>query len=688
MRRFFLIPLLLVALNTIGTGEERTKLRVLVMDPLASQLSCDCVDGVGRRDYVRLGRFLSAKLSRPIDVLFDESLPTAHRRFGRALDVVIGKQTVVEADVRRTKSNLSLLARLTDRMGRTDIRGAVIVQSKSPFKSPADLKGKRVCLGPQEDRETHNAGRKLLSKVEAVKFQVMRSIEEAVYAVDDGDAVAAVIPDYMRPLLEGCGKIEQGSLRTIAETEAVPGIAAFVADSLANELKVQIAEALEAVATDRQLLTAIESRRGFVELGQRVHQLKPHVAGASPFVFGNAPPQDLKPPAKLDATSWPDWRGPRRDGLSADVPRSLPKSPEVMWTADVTGPAMAGIAVADGYVVVADKDAALRHDIIRCFDADTGARIWTLTYPAPTKVDYTNAPRANPLIHEGLVYTQGALGDLHCIEVATGRVVWRMNLLREFDAKPLTWGSSSPPLIIGEKLITNPGAKQASLVALNRKTGEVIWKTPGHAAGYAAFIAGTFGGKRQIVGYDVAGLAGWDPETGKRLWEVIPRGGTDFHVGTPLAVEGKILVATENNATRLYGFDKQGKAIAQPIATNEDLAPDSCTPVVIGGRVFASAFGELFCLDRKRKLKTIWSELDDLYYDHTNLIAGNGRVLIWTTTGDLVLIRADVDKYEVVAKLRPFAGNRIETMSHPALVGDRIFLRSTKQLMCLSLRER
>lgn len=205
-------------------------------------------------------------------------------------------------------------------------------------------------------------------------------------------------------------------------------------------------------------------------------------------------------------------------------------------------------------------------------------------------------------------------------------------------------------------------------------------------AAYSAFIATTIGGVGQIVGYDVAGLGGWDPKTGRRLWEMVPPGRSDFHVGTPVDVGGRILVATENNATRLYGFP-DGRVRHAPIALNDDLAPDTCTPVVVNDRVYCSAYGELFCLDLTNDLKTVWSVMDDLYYDHTNLIAGNDRVLIWNTTGDLILIRADVDRYEVVSHLRPFEGE-VESMSHPAIVGKRLYIRVEKKLSCLSLEIR
>ena len=127
--------------------------------------------------------------------------------------------------------------------------------------------------------------------------------------------------------------------------------------------------------------------------------------------------------------------------------------------------------------------------------------------------------------------------------------------------------------MVGDSLIVNPGAPEASLVALGLYTGEVIWKTPGGPPGYGSLIVGTFGGVRQIVGYDADSLGGWDPNTGQRLWTLAPEKKGDYNVPTPVNVFGQLLVATENNGTRLYDFDSQGRILPVPVAQTRELAP-------------------------------------------------------------------------------------------------------------------
>jgi outer membrane protein assembly factor BamB len=237
-------------------------------------------------------------------------------------------------------------------------------------------------------------------------------------------------------------------------------------------------------------------------------------------------------------------------------------------------------------------------------------------------------------------------------------------------------------LIVAEKLIINPGVADSSLVALDRKTGRLIWKTSGHAAAYSAFVIDKLGGRQQIVGYDSASLGGWDLATGKRLWQHVPTEGSDFNVTTPLIYDGQLLLATENNGTRLHRFENNGKLVNKPVMANPSLAPDTCSPVIVGDRAFATAYGEMYCLDLKNNLKTVWMQEDDMFYDHSNVIGGNGRVLVWTQSGDLLLLDAGANEFSPLSRLRPFGDVKVDSMSHPAIVGNRIYLRGSNEIAC------
>jgi len=636
-------------------------LRVVVMDPLAAPLSCACVEGVGQRRYDSWAAAFEKQLQRPVKIVHDEGLSLALPRFEHPPHLIIGKQSVVQFDAAKAKMSVSVIARLRDRQGRVSLRGAFLVPTKQAIQSVAELKQRRVALPPVEHAELHSGAIAELKRLGASEVQttVHTSVEAAVFAVDDGDADAALTPDYLPPLLEGCGKIERGSMRVVGYTAPEAFVAVFATDQLSPKDQEKLLAGLLSLNQDAKLLALMESQ-GFAE------------------------PSALAQEAA--ASGWTDWRGAGRKGHSPSLPARLPKNPLVHWKAKVTGPAMAGIAANERYVVVPDKDRDLTTDIFRCFVAESGAELWRLEYPAGADIEYTNAPRATPVIHGRVVFLLGAQGDLHCVELASGKIRWKKNILTDFGARMNNWGVSSPPLVVDDLLIINPGAAKASLAALDIASGEVRWTTPGHASAYAAFVVDTFGGRRQIVGYDSGSLGGWDIATGKRLWDITPRGGSDFNVPTLLAHNGGVLAATENNGARWYAM-QNGVPIAKPKMKNDDFTPDTCSPVAIDGRLFGAAYGTFFCLDLKDNLKTLWQREEETFFDHVNVIAGNHRLLVWTTSADLLLLRADTDDYEAVSHWRPFGEGYVESMSHPAIVGDRLYLRSDTELLSISLKQ-
>ncbi len=641
--------------------DDSSPLRIVVMDPLSEQLACDCVAGYAQRKYDELGKFLQQRLARKVEISYAEALSSPHARAKEGIDLVIGKCSVVAFDARRMGLGVRTVAMLTDQDGSVTETGLFVVRQADQARSIEDLSSHRLLFGPEDSQEKRDAA---MASLEAFDLPVPQKITSspscstAALAVVEKEADAAVVSSYAMPLLEGCGTIDKGALRIVGETDPVPFIGVFATDRVGPEAEKKLAKALLAVRSQPALLAALQSGHGLVRL--------PSIKGGAPI------------------TGWTDWRGPNRDAISAYVPEKLPIKKRLLWARTLTGPGMSGLAVDSGYVVAADKDLGEKQDIFRCLDADTGQQVWKLAYPAAGKMDFTNSPRANPVIHRGLVYLLGAFGDLHCVQLESGKVVWKKHLVKDFGSKLPMWGFSATPLVVGDKLIVNPGAKQASLVALDRLNGRVLWAAPGDPPAYASFILAKFGGVRQIVGYDAISLGGWDPDTGKRLWRLVPELDGDFNVPTPIALGETLLVTTENNGTRLYGFDSTGRIKPKPLAVNEDLAPDTSTPVVSGSMVFGS-FGGLMCLDLSAGLKTLWESDEDELADYCSMIAGNGRLLVTTQIGKLYLLKASKKGYECISSLELFndvADTEKDVWSHPALVANRLYIRNLLGVYC------
>lgn len=634
------------------TGDNnKSPLRIVVMDPLSDQLACACVEGYAQRKYDNLAEYLEKQLSRPVQVGYAEILPDILSISPGNVDFIIGKESSVLFDAGESKIGVHPIARLTDKNGSTDVTGLFVVRNNDPARSIEDLKGYKILFGPEWEVEKSKAAIEALNAkgISAPKqIQTTPSCNGGALAVVEKEADAAVISSYALVLLEGCDTIDKGSLRVVGQTAGVPFVTVFANNNVPAETEDAFISALLSVNSNPTLLEQMESKSGFVK------------------------------------AEWTDWRGPNRDAISPYIPAKLPAKPTFLWKKPMKGAGMSGIAATHKYVVVTDKNKDFTVDIFHCLNADTGKEIWAIEYPAEGEMDFTNAPRANPVIHDGLVYLLGAFGDLNCVELSSGKIVWKKNIVKEFKAELVAWGMCSAPLIVDDKLIVNPGAKNASIVALDRRTGKVIWKTPGEPASYSCFILGKFGNVRQIVGYDSISLGGWDPETGKRLWQLLPEEEGDFNVPTPINFNGKLLVSTENNGTRLYGFDDDGRIQSKPLARNLDLSPDTSTPVLIDGLLFG-CFAGLYCIDVSDGLKTLYSSDDDAFYDYASLAAGNGRVLILSVESELVLLAAEKERFTEISRMRLFEDKRTEVWSHPALLGNRMYVRSMTEIGCLLL---
>ena len=658
---------LLLGLGCVATGPTAggpEPVLLVVLDPLSRELACACVQGFGQRNYRLLAARLESALRQRVAIEFSDDLAETLARAGANREVIIiGDRSTVAHGAQQAGLVSRPVAELTDAAGETTLAAAFIVRGGDSAQSLKDIGGRKILFGlPESDGKNsvavaalRTAGIELPAKPE----------RRAVYtdaALDMLDSSAtppsvAVVPAYALRLMVGCGSVRPGEMKQIATTQAVPFITVFLADAIGAEKRGKILTTLLGIKSDAKLLQALESRDGFRLL-----------AGAS---LGRA-------------DDWPDWRGPARDGRVPKLPERLPSEPKIVWKKAAMTGGLAGLTVCEGRLILAERDFAEEHDLYRCLNADTGELLWLAQFPAPGKLDDGQSPRAAPVFHAGRVYLLGAFGELRCVNAATGKVLWKRHLPREFKAVLPTWGMCSPPLVVDDLLIVNPGGTNASLAALDCATGRTRWTSPGGPAAYAAFICAELGGRRQIVGYDQHSLGGWDVRTGERLWTLVPPAEGDFNVPTPIALDNGLLVATENNGTRLYRFDQAGRIVPQPVCAAAGLSPDTTTPVVTGGRVFGVSRG-LHCLDLEGALRPVWQRDDAALRDHASLLADAERVLVVTMGGELLLLDARAAQCRIVSRLRLFPDDE-DVYAHPALAGSRLYLRGASSVLCVDLQ--
>lgn len=269
LRTFFLTCAVASAFfSPAADGSEKTGLTLVVMDPLAGPLACDCVQGYAQRKYEHLGVYLQEKLSRPVKVVWAESLPTAIKENGPA-DLVIGKHSVVKFDSAKAKAKFQPIASLTGVDGSTTQNGLLVVRKDDSAKTVADLQGYRILFGPKDCDEKNAAPVALLTSAGIdlkEPLETSPACSTAAASLMDlpaGTKAAAVISSYAEPLLQGCGTIKKGDLRVVGRSKPVPFISAFANAKLPAGDIDAIRTALLDVELNAELLVALESGAGF-----------------------------------------------------------------------------------------------------------------------------------------------------------------------------------------------------------------------------------------------------------------------------------------------------------------------------------------------------------------------------------------------------------------------------------------
>lgn len=393
------------------------------------------------------------------------------------------------------------------------------------------------------------------------------------------------------------------------------------------------------------------------------------------------------PPAS--AADWPQWRGPHRDGVVTE-PRLLTRwparGPKHLWQASV-GQGFSCISTSAG------RACTLYHqgdeDVVICWQADSGKELWRFPYAAPSHRDYPG-PRSSPTFDGDRVYTLGAGGQLHCLEAATGHVLWHHNLAQELGASGGQWGLAFSPLIEGDLLIATPGGKGTAVVAYDKKSGALAWKAQTAPAGYSSPVAFTAGDVRQLVVFTGDSVMGLAPADGRLLWNFPWATNFDVNAATPLTFHARsggklldyVLVSSgygKGCALLKITKSSSGDFTAHRVYENNSLCSHFASPVRLGQYIYGFNESALTCLDL-RTGETKWKKSG---FNKGSLLRVDNYLLVLGETGKLALMEASPEEPMPIATAQPLRSRRTWTM--PTLSGGKLYLRDEEQATCLEM---
>ena len=422
------------------------------------------------------------------------------------------------------------------------------------------------------------------------------------------------------------------------------------------------------------------------------------------------------------ANDWPEWRGEDRLGVWGEtgIVDELPDALNVKWRVPINS-GFSGPAVDDGRVFITDwaEDPASRTmdgtERALAIDEETGEVLWVREWPTTYRmlmISYAIGPRATPTVDGDRVYVVGAAGDLYCLDVETGDVIWEKHYIADYDSFIPTWGVASSPIVDGERLITVVGGEPGGLVmAFDKRTGAEIWRALDVVGemGYGQPIIIEAGGARQLVVWHAAALVSLDPETGELYWEEEWEAGAGMSVATPVRSGNYLLVTQFYNGSLMMQLDQDGPdATLMWKGQSRSELPDETdglhamitTPLIEGDHIYGvGSYGELRGLSAQTG-ERLWMSGDmtaQARWGTAFMVKQGHRYFVVNDDGFLIIAQFTPEGYIEQGRIKLIEptgdsgfgpsrrfGRKVN-WSHPAYANGHIFHRNDNEIMRASL---
>lgn len=378
------------------------------------------------------------------------------------------------------------------------------------------------------------------------------------------------------------------------------------------------------------------------------------------------------------AEPWPEWRGPKRDGISREtglLDAWPDEGPVILWS----------VPIGEGYscfAIVGERLYTMAQEgpeeTVLCLDAANGQPIWKCAYASEFKCEEGNGPRGTPTVDGDRVYAVGGNNVFHCLDADTGAVHWRKDLLEEFSAPNMPWGTSTSPLVAGDLVYVVPGGPNGNgVAAFDKRTGELRWTNLDDRAGYSSPMRIEVTGRPVILFFNAVALVGADPETGAEYfrypWETQYR----CNISTPIHQDGHVFISSGyDQGCALVRLSESGNKVdCEQVYKNKEMKNHFSTCILHEGKLYGFDMAFLTCLDFASGRRE-WKQRG---FGRGSLTLADGKLIILGENGKLALARPDGTRYEEISSFSAFDG-RCWTM--PVVSDGRLYLRGPGELVC------
>ena len=389
--------------------------------------------------------------------------------------------------------------------------------------------------------------------------------------------------------------------------------------------------------------------------------------------------------------AWPQFRGPDRTGISRETGllKQWPADgPKLLWKATDLGGTNSAPSVAGGRVFGMSYRGA--DEFVWALDEATGQAVWSARIaPAHFNIgrQAQDGPGSTPTIIGDRLYALGMSGDLVCMQAADGKLLWQKNLVRDFGGAVPRWGFAESPLVDGEKLIVTPGGAQATLVALNPASGEVIWKSPiGDRAGYSSAIVAEVEGKRQYIQFTGGGVVGVAADDGHLLWRYNAPANPTANCAAPIYHDGHVFAAsgygTGGGLAKLT-VNADGTMTATEVYFTKSMQNHHGGMVLVNGYLYGFDQTNLTCLD----FKTGEVKWFNRSVGKGSVCYADGLIYARSERGPVAIVEANPAAYTEKSRFTPPDYSGRTTWPYPVIANGRLLLRDQNNLHSFDLKE-
>jgi outer membrane protein assembly factor BamB len=438
---------------------------------------------------------------------------------------------------------------------------------------------------------------------------------------------------------------------------------------------------------------------------------QPRSAAAAAASRGMLP---AAPARSVKTGDWAQWRGPNRDAICTETGllREWPDGgPKLVWNAKNVnngknvGSGYASIVIANGRIYtlgdrdnVPDSDPKEKRGCVICLEEATGKVLWVTPFCKPYGGD---GPRSTPTVAGNRVYGLSPHGDLVCLDAVSGSHLWQKDLKKDFGGRMMSgWNYSESPLVDGNKLVCVPGGKDAGVAALNKETGDVLWKCAlpkDCGAGYASIVITNAGGVRQYVTLmgPQLGLVGVNSENGKFLWHYSKVANGTANIPTPIVHDDQIFASTAygtGSALLELGSDGNGGVEAKEVyfLKGKQLQNHHGGMVLLGDYVYGGHDhnkGFPFCLEMKSG-KMAWGPERGPGDGSAAVLYADGHLYFRYQDNTMALIEATPKGYHLKGSFKLPQGTSSPGWQHPVIHQGKLFIRANDQLYCYDIKQR